>query len=68
MSSPKKAATGTSTTSQPDSSWKEIDLDDMTGEIARTLLACEDLSGPNTESAEEDGDDVTSGGIPSWLM
>jgi len=40
MSSPKKAATGTSITSQPDSSWKEIDLDDMTGEIARTLLAC----------------------------
>ena len=68
MSSPNKAPTRPSNISQPDSSWKEIDLDDMTGEIARTLLACEDLSGPNTESAEEDGDDVTSGGMPSWLM
>ena len=68
MSSPKKSAPKTATESHPESWWKEIDLDDMTGEIARTLLACEEISGPSSEDTEDEHDDVTSGGMASWFM
>ena len=46
----------------------EIDIDDMTGEIARTLLACEEIPGPSTEATEDDNDESTWGGFSRWFM
>ena len=50
-----------------DSGIQEIDMDDMTGEIARTLLACEELSGPTTEGGEETREMPSWAGIASWF-
>ena len=46
----------------------EIDIDDMTGEIARTLLACEEIPGPKSEHSEDDQDESTWGGFSKWFM
>ena len=54
-------------TPAPSLSSTEIDLDDMTGEIARTLLACEELAAPAIESGAETPDEPSWGGMAGWF-
>ena len=46
---------------------QEIDLDDMTGEIARTLLACEDLAGTQVDAGVESPEEHSWGGVGWWF-
>lgn len=50
-----------------DTGINEIDMDDMTGEIARTLLACEELPGPQAETHEETREAPSWAGVASWF-
>ena len=67
MNGPQNTAIESQTDGLPDLGNPEIDLDDMTDEIARTLLACEELAGPKIEQRTECKDEPSWGGVGWWF-
>jgi hypothetical protein len=60
-------APDSTTENGPDVWNQEIDLDDMTGEIARTLLACEELTGTEVDPGVETTEEHSWGGVGWWF-